>query len=379
MFITFGDRNDTAEATTVYVATPGAIGPDSFAPTFATGQLDQATITELRSAQEAGESENLYVVPSGTYGGPGKNICDVEGMKDFFRRNPAKAVAWAAVQGIEPGQIDSYLDSLNPAFLAQDVQLTMYGFRGGQAYGYQAVLQAGTAVLVDDQGIPRARCACGNPLVPEDPPEGTPTTLTQQEETTTTSSTTTTTIPELPCPPDAYSREDDGATFIDGNGTRWVHEVDFSVNPPSGFDSYWTDGEGNYYRYASDIPGYQEECDPCPPGSRTYDFDDSGRPYTPDGLDDYPDLEPVDLSDEYPGEFNPGSLDDGEVTQWTPTDDWCLPPCPPIDPVTGDTYGDRFVHRDGAWVDVTNPGAPPIGDSRQLPGFTDECDPCPPP
>jgi hypothetical protein len=30
-------------------------------------------------------------------------------------------------------------------------------------------------------------------------------------------------------------------------------------------------------------------------------------------------------------------------------------------------------------VDVTNPGAPPIGDSRQLPGFTDECDPCPPP
>jgi len=375
VFITFGERNDTAEATAVYVATPGAIGPDSFAPTFATGQLDQATITELRSAQEAGESENLYVVPSGTYGGPGKNICDVEGMKDFFRRNPAKAVAWAAVQGIEPGQIDTYLDSLNPAFLAQDVQLTMYGFRGGQAYGYQAVLQAGTAVLVDDQGIPRARCACGNPLVPEDQPEAPPTTLTQQEETTTT-------VPELPCPPDAYTREDDGATFIDGNGTRWVHEVDFSVNPPSGFDSYWTDGQGTYYRYASEIPGYQEQCDPCPPGSRTYDFDDSGRPYTPDevnSLDDYPEIRPIDLSDKIPGEFNPGSLDDGEVIQWTPTDDWCLPPCPPIDPVNGDTYGDRFVHRDGAWVDVTNPGAPPIGDSRQLPGFTDECDPCPPP
>jgi hypothetical protein len=27
------------------------------------------------------------------------------------------------------------------------------------------VLQAGTAVLVDDFGVPRARCACGNPLV----------------------------------------------------------------------------------------------------------------------------------------------------------------------------------------------------------------------
>ncbi|MGB1722661.1 MAG: hypothetical protein ACPHJ1_00185, partial [Ilumatobacteraceae bacterium] len=77
VFITFGDRDEAAEATTVYVASPGALGPDSFAPTFATGQLDQATITELRSAQESGESESLYVVPSGTYGGPGKNICDV--------------------------------------------------------------------------------------------------------------------------------------------------------------------------------------------------------------------------------------------------------------------------------------------------------------
>jgi hypothetical protein len=28
------------------------------------------------------------------------------------------------------------------------------------------VLQAGTAVLVDDRGVPRARCACGNPLTP---------------------------------------------------------------------------------------------------------------------------------------------------------------------------------------------------------------------
>ncbi|MEK9839373.1 MAG: DUF6777 domain-containing protein, partial [Ilumatobacter sp.] len=380
VFITFGDRDEAAEATTVYVASPGALGPDSFAPTFATGQLDQATITELRSAQEAGESEGLYVVPSGTYGGPGKNICDVEGMKEFFRRNPAKAVAWAGVQGIDPGQIDAYLDSLNPAFLAQDVQLTMYGFRGGQAYGYQAVLQAGTAVLVDDQGIPRVRCACGNPLVPGDTPEGTPTTLTQQEDPTTTTEppATTTTVPELPCPPDAYTREDDGAVFIDGNGTRWVHEVDFSVNPPSGFDSYWTDGQGNYYRYASDIPGYQEECDPCPPGSRTYEYDGDGRPYTPDDSSLRDEVEPVDLSEEYPGEFEPEELDDGEVTQWTPTDDYCLPPCPPLDPVTGDTYGDRWVHQDGAWVDVTNPGTPPISDSRQLPGYTDDCLPCPP-
>jgi len=32
-----------------------------------------------------------------------------------------------------------------------------------------SVLQAGTAVLVDRYGVPRARCACGNPLTPPTP------------------------------------------------------------------------------------------------------------------------------------------------------------------------------------------------------------------
>jgi hypothetical protein len=346
VFITFGDRNDTAEATTVYVATPGAIGPDSFAPTFATGQLDQATITELRSAQEAGESESLYVVPSGTYGGPGKNICDVEGMKDFFRRNPAKAVAWAAVQGIEPGQIDSYLDSLNPAFLAQDVQLTMYGFRGGQAYGYQAVLQAGTAVLVDDQGIPRARCACGNPLVPEDQPEAPPTTLTQQEETTTTveettttSSTTTTTMNcrVRPMPTLVRTTERSLSMVMEIAGVMSLLTVTvtgISGTPRTPMRARYPATKSSVIRvHPGRAPTTSMTADaPTPPTRST-------------ASTTIPEIRPIDLSDKIPGEFNPGSLDDGEVTQWTPTDDWCLPPCPPIDPVNGDTYGDRFVHQ----------------------------------
>ncbi|MFI0809139.1 DUF6777 domain-containing protein [Streptomyces echinatus] len=41
---------------------------------------------------------------------------------------------------------------------------TNHGFRNGTATGYQSVLQAGTAVLVDGHGVPRVRCACGNPL-----------------------------------------------------------------------------------------------------------------------------------------------------------------------------------------------------------------------
>ena len=30
--------------------------------------------------------------------------------------------------------------------------------------GVDRVLQAGTAVMVDDRGVPRAKCSCGNPL-----------------------------------------------------------------------------------------------------------------------------------------------------------------------------------------------------------------------
>ncbi len=53
VFITFGDRNDTADATTVYVATPGAIGPDSFAPTDARNASHDDSDLHLR--REHGE------------------------------------------------------------------------------------------------------------------------------------------------------------------------------------------------------------------------------------------------------------------------------------------------------------------------------------
>jgi len=42
--------------------------------------------------------------------------------------------------------------------------VTNHGFANGKATPRQSVLQAGTAVLVDDRGEPRVRCACGNPL-----------------------------------------------------------------------------------------------------------------------------------------------------------------------------------------------------------------------
>jgi hypothetical protein len=66
--------------------------------------------------------------------------------------------------GLLPGQTESFLRSLTPLTLRTDTAVTNHGFEDGRATPFQAVLQAGTAVLVDAKGLPRVRCYCGNPL-----------------------------------------------------------------------------------------------------------------------------------------------------------------------------------------------------------------------
>jgi hypothetical protein len=106
----------------------------------------------------------------GLYGGTQDNsTCSPEGMIAFLEQETDHGRAWAEVQGIDPSQLRAYISRLTPAFLPGDTRVTNHGFRDGRATAFQAVLQAGTAVLVDDRGMPRARCACGNPLTPPTP------------------------------------------------------------------------------------------------------------------------------------------------------------------------------------------------------------------
>jgi hypothetical protein len=59
--------------------------------------------------------------------------------------------------------IPAYIASLKPGFLAQDTRVENHGFFNGKATPHESVLQAGTAMLFDVFGVPRSRCACGNP------------------------------------------------------------------------------------------------------------------------------------------------------------------------------------------------------------------------
>jgi hypothetical protein len=103
----------------------------------------------------------------GLYGGT-RNVasCDIEKQITYFEGAPDKQRAFASVARVDTPDVPAYLRSLTPVQLRMDTRVTNHGYKDGAATSYQAVLQTGTAVLVDDRGVPRVRCACGNPLTP---------------------------------------------------------------------------------------------------------------------------------------------------------------------------------------------------------------------
>jgi hypothetical protein len=103
------------------------------------------------------------------FGGSGSNrVCDRDKLIRFLRRNPAQMREWARVLGVRPTfrAVKKYISKLHPVTLTRDTQVTNHAFRNGRAVPFQAILQAGTAVLVDKYGTPVVRCYCGNPLGP---------------------------------------------------------------------------------------------------------------------------------------------------------------------------------------------------------------------
>jgi hypothetical protein len=101
----------------------------------------------------------------GLYGGTLNNSsCDREKMLAFLKAHAAEGREWARVVGIQYSDLDSYFSELTPTLLRADTAVTNHGFKDGKATELQAVLQAGSAVLVDKYGAPVAKCYCGNPL-----------------------------------------------------------------------------------------------------------------------------------------------------------------------------------------------------------------------
>jgi hypothetical protein len=174
----------SAAASEIVLEGAGDVGANPFsADPFASeppATTPQSTATPAPSAAPVAPAPVSGATP-GLYGGTqdiGK--CDAQQLVSFLEGNPDKAAAWVAALNKDPllrwpggalttADIRAYIGSLTSVVLMSDTRVTNHGFSGGAPTPLQSVLQAGTAVLVDSFGVPRARCYCGNPLIPAVP------------------------------------------------------------------------------------------------------------------------------------------------------------------------------------------------------------------
>ncbi|MEV0170464.1 DUF6777 domain-containing protein [Streptomyces sp. NPDC050803] len=162
------DGKDTAASGELFLQPVAAQGPDPFTDSTATSTATPPPVT--RTPQPTGTPDAVRSYSGSTpglYGGTERvGSCDVNRQIGYLTADRAKARAFAGAAGISQASIPTYLRGLAPVLLRADTRVTNHGYRDGRATTYQSVLQAGTAVLVDNRGVPRVRCACGNPLKP---------------------------------------------------------------------------------------------------------------------------------------------------------------------------------------------------------------------
>jgi hypothetical protein len=103
---------------------------------------------------------------AGLFGGQRDTVaCDKEALVGELTDDADKETAFAGVQSIDTGDLEDFIEGLTAVILRFDVRLADHGYVDGEANRYEAVLEKGTAVLVDSDGVPRVRCASGSPLV----------------------------------------------------------------------------------------------------------------------------------------------------------------------------------------------------------------------
>ncbi|MER5795068.1 DUF6777 domain-containing protein [Streptomyces sp. NPDC001980] len=152
----------------VFLQAANSSGQDPF--TESTAQKSSAAPLSAAPAASAASANEVRGVDGGApglYSGTKNSAsCDVEQQVKYFQAAPSRNRAFASQVGVQPSGVPAYLRSLTPVQLRADTRVTAHGYRDGKATTYQSVLQTGTAVLVDEHGVPRLRCACGNPLAP---------------------------------------------------------------------------------------------------------------------------------------------------------------------------------------------------------------------
>jgi hypothetical protein len=168
-----GDKK--AGAGEIFLESADATGSAPFTPSVAKAATPVApvAIPPVTSGGDSGAITTSRGSTPGLFGGTrDAKSCDAEALITFLTdaTNAVKASSWRAALrdggvDVQPGDIAAYIRSLTPVVLLRDTRVTNHGFRNGRADPFQAVIQAGTAVMLDQFGVPRVKCACGNPLL----------------------------------------------------------------------------------------------------------------------------------------------------------------------------------------------------------------------
>ncbi|MFJ1749464.1 DUF6777 domain-containing protein [Streptomyces sp. NPDC088116] len=147
-----------------------AVAPPSAGSAASPGPAARPSRRGSESGVDDGAARASRALPGSTpglYGGTRSVAgCDVERQVRLLTEVPAKVRAFAQGAGITRTSVPGFLRELTPVTLRVDIRVTNHGYRAGSARSFQSVLQAGTAVMVDNRGLPRVRCACGSPLTP---------------------------------------------------------------------------------------------------------------------------------------------------------------------------------------------------------------------
>jgi hypothetical protein len=156
--------DDEASATEVRADPINTVTADPFAPAAEVAPTPPDVAVPPVTQTEPTVVEGGHV---GLYGGTlNTQVCDKIKLVNFLGSHPGEARAWTDVLDISVSQIATYVDGLTPVLLRSDTLITNHGYSNGRATSIPAVLQAGTAVLVDNKGFPVVKCYCGNPLSP---------------------------------------------------------------------------------------------------------------------------------------------------------------------------------------------------------------------
>ncbi|WP_416873811.1 DUF6777 domain-containing protein [Kitasatospora sp. SC0581] len=180
-----GNHPAVPTANEVALQAPADPGPDPFTPSVETqgvsapapgSAVPTPAPTVTPTAQHPGGASSRSGSPTalhsvegssaGLYAGSmGKPSCDTERLVGMLSTGDTGR-AWASAASIAQADVPGYLRSLTSAYLRVDTRVTNHTYKSGAVVEYQSALEAGTAVLVDAQGVPRVRCSCGNPLKP---------------------------------------------------------------------------------------------------------------------------------------------------------------------------------------------------------------------